>query len=176
MLALRAGTDTSDVPVSRLSLLEAGEREQLLVGWNQTAAPYPSQCLHELVSLQAVATPDRIAVICDSEQLTFAELDARSNQLANHLVALGVGSEQLVAIAVERSAEMLVGLLGIMKAGGVYVPVDPAYPVERVSFMLENSEAQVVVTQERLVSGPAARRPEGPMPRSRLAADRDALR
>ena len=142
-----------DRAVSTLPLLDEAEREQLLVRWNQTAAPYPSQCLHELVSAQAVVTPDRVAVVCGSERLTFAELDARSNQLAHHLVALGVGSEQLVAIAVERSLEMLVGLLGIMKAGGVYVPVDPAYPAERVSFMLENSQAQVVVTQERLVSG-----------------------
>ncbi len=123
------------------------------MGWNQTSAPYPSQCLHELVSAQAVATPHRVAVVCGSERLTFAELDARSNQLAHHLVALGVESEQLVAIAVERSVEMLVGLLGIMKAGGVYVPVDPGYPAERVSFMLENSRARVVVTQERLVAG-----------------------
>ncbi len=141
------------MPVSRLSLLEADERERLLTDWNQTAAAYPSQCLHELVGAQAVATPDRIAVICESDQLTFAELEARSNQLAHHLISLGVGSEQLVAIAVERSVEMLVGLLGIMKAGGVYVPVDPAYPADRVSFMLENSQAQVVVTQERLLAG-----------------------
>jgi amino acid adenylation domain-containing protein len=150
--ALRAGIESGDVPVSTLSLLDDDEREQLLVGWNQTAAPYPSQCLHELVSARAAETPDRVAVVCGDEQLTFAELDARSNQLAHHLIGLGVVSEQLVAIAVERSAEMLVGLLGIMKAGGVYVPVDPAYPAERVSFMLENSQARVVVTQERLVA------------------------
>ncbi len=141
------------MPVSTLSLLDEPEREQLLVRWNETTAPYPSQCLHELVSAQAALTPDRVAVVCGPERLTFAELDARSSQLAHHLVALGVESEQLVAIAVERSVEMLVGLLGIMKAGGVYVPVDPSYPADRVSFMLENSEVQVVVTQERLVSG-----------------------
>ncbi len=151
--ALRAAADAGDVPISALSLLDEAEREQLLVGWNQTAGPYPSECLHQLVSAQAASAPDRIAVVCGAEQLSFAELDARSNQLAHHLVALGVGTEQLVAIAVERSAAMLVGLLGIMKAGGVYVPVDPAYPAERVAFMLENSQAQVVVTQERLVAG-----------------------
>jgi amino acid adenylation domain-containing protein len=150
---LSAAAEAGEVPVSTLTLLDEAEREQLLVGWNRTAAPYPDECLHELVSAQAAATPDRVAVVCGSEQLSFAELDARSNQLAQHLVSLGVVAEQLVAIAVERSTEMLVGLLGIMKAGGVYVPVDPGYPAERVSFMLENSQAQVVVTQERLMTG-----------------------
>src|SRR5579875_393301 len=151
--ALRSAAETGDVPVSTLSLLDEAERECVLVGWNGTAVPYPAGCVHELVGARAVASPDRVAVVCGSEVLSFGELEARSNQLARHLIGLGVGSEQLVAIAVERSVEMLVGLLGILKAGGVYVPVDPGYPAERGSFMLENSGARGVVTQEWWVAG-----------------------
>ena len=129
------------------------ERDRLLVEWNETGGEFPGCCLHELVGEQVVRSPGVVAVVCGGERLTFAELDERSSRLANYLVGLGVGPEVLVGICVERSLEMLVGLLGVLKAGGAYVPIDPAYPVERQAFMLADSRAPVVVTQERLVEG-----------------------
>jgi amino acid adenylation domain-containing protein len=131
--------------------LDDHERGLLLLDWNQTAASYPQRCLHELIQDQVEHTPDAVAIECGDERLTYRELDVRANQLANHLVALGVGPDVLVGICVERSLEMLVGLLGTLKAGGAYVPIDPAYPAERQAFMLESSEAPIVLTQERLV-------------------------
>ncbi|HEY6397455.1 MAG TPA: amino acid adenylation domain-containing protein, partial [Solirubrobacteraceae bacterium] len=145
-------TTGPEVPVSAVPLLTDGERAQLLVDWNQTAAPYPRRCLHELVEAQARCTPDGVAVRDPDTELTFAGLDTRSNQLAHHLRGLGVQPGDLVAIAVTRCAEMLIGLLGIMKAGAAYVPVDPAYPAERQEFMLRSSGASVVVTQEPLLA------------------------
>jgi amino acid adenylation domain-containing protein len=109
--------------------------------------------LHELFVEQVGRSPGAVAVVCGGESLSFAELDERSSRLASFLVGLGVGSEVLVGICVERSVQMLVGLLGVLKAGGAYVPIDPAYPVERQAFMLSDSGAPVVLTQERLVEG-----------------------
>jgi amino acid adenylation domain-containing protein len=150
---LEGQTSDTDRPISALGILTEAERHQLLVGFNDTRAPYPAACLHELFERQARHTPDRVAVVSGEQRLSYAELDARANQLARHLVAMGVGPEVLVGIAVQRSAAMLVGLLGILKAGGAYVPVDPAYPAERQEFMLRSSGAAVVVTEERLVAG-----------------------
>ncbi len=96
-------------------------------------------------------TPDATAVVFENERLTYRELNRRANQLAHHLVKLGVGPDVLVGILVERSLEMVVGLLGILKAGGAYVPLDPAYPRERVAFMLEDSEVPVLLTQRHLL-------------------------
>ena len=138
---LEGPTDDPGRPVSALEILTAGELEQLLETFNDTTAPYPNGVLHELFAAQARATPERTAVSSGGLALSFAELDARANQLAHHLIGLGVGPETLVGIAVQRSAMMLVGLLGILKAGGAYVPVDPAYPAERQEFMLTNSQA-----------------------------------
>jgi amino acid adenylation domain-containing protein len=142
-----------DRPIAALNLLSDAERRQLLVEWNATRAPYPDRCVHELFAEQARRTPDAVAVQFEAEQLTYAELNARANRLARHLVSLGVGAEALVGICVERSIEMVLGLLGIMKAGGAYVPIDPAYPAERQEFMLTSSQAPVIVTQERLRAG-----------------------
>jgi amino acid adenylation domain-containing protein len=147
---LRVGQEHPDQLVGSIPVLTESERDQVLTGWNQTAAEYPDRCLHELVQEQARATPDAVAAEFRGEQLTYAELEARANQLAHHLVTLGVGAEVLVGICLERSLEMVVGLLGILKAGGAYVPVDPAYPAERQAFMLTNSQAPVVVTQASL--------------------------
>jgi non-ribosomal peptide synthetase component F len=126
-------------PEGRLSAIEVlapGEREQVLVTWNTTARAYPSdRCIHELVEAQVEQRPEAVAVVCGEEALTYAELNARANQLARHLRSLGVGPESLVGICLERSPEMIVGLLGILKAGGAYVPLDPAYPAERLAFM-----------------------------------------
>src|SRR5438105_12014028 len=137
--------------ISHLPLLTQAEREQLL-GWNDTAVDYPhDRCLHELFEAQVQRTPQATAVVFEAEQLTYAELNARANQLAHHLRTLGVGREVLVAIAMERSLDLLVGLLGILKAGGAYVPLDPSYPAARLAFMLADTQAPVLLTQRRLL-------------------------
>jgi amino acid adenylation domain-containing protein len=145
--AAQAGPDRN---VAALPMLTEPERERLLHEWNQTAADFPQSCLHELFARQAARTPGAVAVQYGDELLTYAELDAQANQLAHHLQGLGVGPEVLVGICVERSARMVVGLLGILKAGGGYVPIDPAYPADRQAFMLESSEAPVILTEDRL--------------------------
>src|SRR5204863_5751349 len=100
--------------------------------WNDTATDYPrDRCIHELFEEQVARTPDAVAVVFEDQQLTYGELNARANQLAHHLIALGVGPEVLVGICMERSLELIVGLLAILKAGGAYVPMDPSYPNER---------------------------------------------
>ncbi|WP_414588179.1 amino acid adenylation domain-containing protein, partial [Scytonema sp. PCC 10023] len=137
--------------VSELPLLTATERHQLLREWNSTQADYPKQlCLHELFEQQVQKTPDAVAVVFDSQQLTYSELNAKANQLAHYLVSLGVGPEVLVAICAERSIEMLVGLLAILKAGGAYVPLDPIYPPERLAYILEDACICVLLTQQAL--------------------------
>ena len=136
------------VPVSRLALLDAAEREQLLVEWNATAAPYPELCVHELFAQQAARTPDAPALMCGDAMMSYRELDERSNRLAHHLRTLGVGPEVVVALCLERSTEMVVGLLAILKAGGAYLPLDPSYPPERLAFMLTDAAAPVLVTQD----------------------------
>ena len=134
--------------VAALPLLTAAERHQLLVAWNDTAVAYPQdRCIHELFADQVARTPDAVAVVFEAQQLTYAELNARANQLAHHLIGLGVGPDVLVGLCVERSLAMLVGLLGILKAGGAYVPLDPSYPAERLAFMLSDSAAPVLLTQ-----------------------------
>ena len=128
-------------------LLSDAERHQLLVEWNATEADYPrDQCLHELFEAQAARTPDAIAVVHEDAQLTYAELNAKANRLAHHLRTLGVKPDALVAICVERSLDMVVGLLAILKAGGAYVPLDPAYPAERLAYMLEDSAPVAILT------------------------------
>ena len=140
--------------LSDLPLLTEAERQQLLVEWNSTKTDCPRDvCIHQLFEAQAERTPDVVAVVFEAEQLTYAELNRRANQLAHHLRALGVGPEVLVAICLERSLEMVIGLLGILKAGGAYVPLDPAYPKERLAFMLKDAQVPVLLTQERLVAG-----------------------
>ncbi|MBW4649607.1 MAG: amino acid adenylation domain-containing protein [Kastovskya adunca ATA6-11-RM4] len=135
-----------------LSLLTEGERQQLLEEWNDTEAEYPQdRCLHQLFEEQVERSPDAIAVVFEDQQLTYRELDQRADQLAHHLQMLGVKPEVLVGICVERSLEMLIGLLGILKAGGAYVPLDPAYPKERLAFMLEDAQVSVLLTQQRLL-------------------------
>jgi amino acid adenylation domain-containing protein len=138
--------------LSDLPLLTAAEQHQLLVEWNNTTKEYPQdKCIHQLFEAQVEQAPNAVAVVFEGEQLTYRELNARANQLANYLQVLGVGPEVLVGICVERSLEMLVGLLGILKAGGAYVPLDPAYPLERLAFMLEDASVSVLLTQARLV-------------------------
>jgi amino acid adenylation domain-containing protein len=136
---------------SEESLTDA-QRHKLLVEWNNTTREYPhDKCIHQLFEEQVKRTPDAIAVVFEGEQLTYLELNEKANQLAHYLQELGVGPEVLVGICVERSFEMIVGLLGVFKAGGAYVPLDPAYPFERLSFMLEDSSVPVLLTQSKLV-------------------------
>jgi len=139
--------------LSELPILTGEERQQLLVGWNATQATYPKQsCIHQLFEDQVKRTPDKVAVIYQGTQLTYRQLNARANQLAHYLRQLGVGPEVLVGLSVERSLEMVVGLLGILKAGGAYVPLDPTYPAERIAFMIEDAQSPVLVTQQHLVT------------------------
>jgi amino acid adenylation domain-containing protein/non-ribosomal peptide synthase protein (TIGR01720 family) len=146
-----AAAATPDLPLSALSWLSPAEARQLLVDWNATGAPVPRGGVHELIAEQAARTPEAVAVVCGPEKLSYAELDRRADLLARHLRGLGVGPEVLVGLAVERSFEMMVGLLGILKAGGAYVPLDPDYPRERLAYMLDSSRLPVLLTQERLI-------------------------
>jgi natural product biosynthesis luciferase-like monooxygenase protein len=140
-------------PVSELALLEERERIEVLERWNQTSVDFPSStCVHQLVELQAGLTPTAIAVVYRDQQLSYQELDTRANRLARHLVGLGVMPDTIVGLCVERSLEMVVGLLAILKAGGAYLPIDPAYPQERIAHMLEDSRVSVIVAQERLAA------------------------
>jgi amino acid adenylation domain-containing protein/FkbH-like protein/non-ribosomal peptide synthase protein (TIGR01720 family)/FkbM family methyltransferase len=138
--------------IGTLSLLTERERHQLLVEWNDTDTAYPDKkCIHQLFEEQVERTPNHVAVVFENESLTYRELNNRANQLAHYLQELGVKPDTLVGICVERSLEMIVGILGILKAGGAYVPLDPEYPQQRLSFMLEDTQVKVLLTQERLV-------------------------
>ncbi|NES23313.1 MAG: AMP-binding protein, partial [Symploca sp. SIO3E6] len=135
-------------------LFPKSEGYHSLIEWNNTQVYEPKdKCVHQLFSEQVEKTPDAVAVVFDSKQLTYQELNCRANQLAHHLQNLGVKPESLVGICVERSLEMVIGLLGILKAGGAYVPLDPAYPIERIAYMLANSQVSVLLTQTNLVAG-----------------------
>ena len=137
--------------LSRLDILSEAERRKILVEWNDTAADYPRHsCIHHLVEQRAAASPDTVAVVLDEESLSYRELNERANRLAHHLRGLDVGPETFVGICLERGPQMIVAMLGILKAGGAYVPMDPAYPAERLSFMIEDTAAPVVVTQTGL--------------------------
>jgi natural product biosynthesis luciferase-like monooxygenase protein/amino acid adenylation domain-containing protein len=140
-----------DRPVSRLPILTEPERQRISLVWNDTRTEYPRErCVHELIEEQAARTPDATALVHDGRSLTYREMDERANQVANRLRALGVGPGALVGVYVERSLEMMVGLLGIHKAGAAYVPLDPAYPRDRVALMVEDSGVGVLLTQPRL--------------------------
>jgi amino acid adenylation domain-containing protein/non-ribosomal peptide synthase protein (TIGR01720 family) len=138
--------------ISKSPMLTEAERQQLLVEWNKTQKEYSQdKCIHQLFEEQVERSPDAVAVVFEGEQLTYRELNARANQLAHYLQALGVEPEKLVGICVERSSEMVVGLLGILKAGGAYVPLDPTHPSERLSLMLKDCSPPVIITQKTFV-------------------------
>src|SRR5262245_13617362 len=137
--------------VWELPILSGQERRQLLEEWIGVEIEYPAEsCAHELFAQQARQRPDGIALVCGDEQVSYGELERRSNQLGHHLRAMGVGPEMVVGLCVERSVEMMVAMLGILKAGGAYLPLDPSYPTERLRYMLEDTETPVVVTQGEL--------------------------
>ena len=148
---LEAALAAPDRAIGSLDILAPAERHTILREWNDTAHPVPVATLPQLFAAQAARTPDTIAVVFEDTALTYAELDARANQLAHHLQGLGVGPEVVVGLCVERSLEMVVALLGILKAGGAYLPLDPGYPPDRLAFMLADAGAPVLVTQSALL-------------------------
>ncbi|WP_051300126.1 non-ribosomal peptide synthetase, partial [Methylobacter luteus] len=146
--ALESAPDTA---MGRIGVLPEAERRQVLYDWNATRADYPQeQLLHEPFEAQAARQPDAMAVVFGDQALTYAELNIKANQLAHHLRSLDVGPDVLVAICMERSLEMVVGLVGILKAGGAYVPLDTAYPEDRLAYMLSDAAPKVLLTQEHL--------------------------
>ncbi len=139
-------------PICQLSLLNAAAAQQLLVEWNQTEVDYPrDKCVHQLFEEQVTTNGEAIALVFQQTQLTYAELNQRANHLANYLIALGVKPDELVGIAMERSIETIVSILGVLKAGAAYLPIDLAYPADRVAFMLENADVSVLLTKQNLV-------------------------
>jgi amino acid adenylation domain-containing protein len=141
-----------DQRVAKLPLLAEAELQQLLVEWNDTTTDYPQdKCIHQLFEAQVERTPDKVAVVFEGERLTYRELNRRANRLVHYLQQLGVGPEVLVGICMERSLELVVGLLGVLKAGGAYVPLDPTYPNERLAFMAQDAQLSVLLTQQCLL-------------------------
>ena len=137
--------------IADLPLLSQAERHQLLVEWNNTHADYPKdQCIHQLFEAQVERDSNAIALIFEDKQLTYRELNNRSNQLAHYLQKLGIGAEVLVGICLEPSVELIVGLLGILKAGAAYLPLDPNYPCDRLNFMLEEAQVPILLTHSAL--------------------------
>ncbi|MEH1870992.1 MAG: amino acid adenylation domain-containing protein [Nostoc sp.] len=137
-------------PIAQLPLLSESELDNLLVGWNNTQLDYPQdRCIHQLFESVVEQNPDAIALVFGDEKLSYKELNIRSNKLAHYLKKLGVKTEVLVGLCVERSFDMVIGMLGILKAGGAYVPLDPSYPSERLKFMLEDAQVSVLLTHER---------------------------
>ena len=148
---LQGIVENPDQRISDLPILTQAERQQLLVEWNDTTTEYPrDKCIHQLFEEQVERTPDATAVVFEDQQLTYRELNKRANQLAHYLRKQGVGPEVLVGICIERSLEMIIGLLGILKAGAAYLPLDPSYPKERLAFMLEDSRASMLISQHRM--------------------------
>ena len=139
--------DGFDAPVNRIALVAGAERTELLRDWNATAVDVPDQLVHEVIADRARLHPDRSAVGCGDSELSYGELDRRSDRLGWYLRERGVGPGTVVGLCLTRSLDMAVAVLGVLKAGGAYVPLDPAYPVQRLEFMLEDSRARTVVTQ-----------------------------
>jgi amino acid adenylation domain-containing protein len=148
---LRSMVGGAELRLSALSLVSEPERQQIVFDWNNGRNDYPShQCLHAIFEKEVVRVPDSVALTCDGQSLTYRQLNARANCLARQLRTLGVGPDVLVGICMERSNDLVVGLLAILKAGGAYLPIDLAYPAERLAFMLADSKAPVLLTQSTL--------------------------
>ncbi|MDX1997183.1 MAG: amino acid adenylation domain-containing protein [Thermoanaerobaculia bacterium] len=143
-----------ELSYGRLPLLPEAERRQILVEWNQPRLDYPSDgFVHELFAAQAAAAPDRVAVVFEGETLSYGELDRRANHLAQELQLRGIGPDSVVGVLAERSFELIVALFGVLKAGGAYLPLDPDLPSERLGFMIEDSQVEVVLAQDRHADG-----------------------
>jgi non-ribosomal peptide synthetase component F/acyl carrier protein len=144
-------------PVSDLPFLKPSQLQYYVGEWNETAAAYPlERCVHDLIAGQAARTPEAVAVVHGSQSLTYAQLDADSSRLARYLISRGAGPGTRVAIMVEHSPLMVVGVLGVLKAGAAYVPLEPGHPPLRLAFQLEDSEPALLLTQQSLVGGVAA--------------------
>src|SRR6187399_869815 len=167
---LEAAVADATQPLGHLPILESAERDTILRSWNDTTQPVAPLTLPALFAAQAARTPDAVAVVFEDRTLTYAALDAHANRLAHHLQSLGVGPETMVGLCVERSPEMLIGLIGILKAGGAYLPLDPNYPSERLAFMLADAGCPVLVTQSALLD----RLPEDAAHRQIVRLDADA--
>ena len=140
-----------ELRLSELALLDEAESRRLLVEWNETRSDYPRElCVHQLFEVQAERTPEARAVVCGKQHLTYAELNGRANQLAHHLISLGVGPETVVGLCLEPSLDLVVGLLGILKAGGAYLPIEPLPPQERLAYLLEDARADLLLTSNQL--------------------------
>jgi amino acid adenylation domain-containing protein len=154
---LRSIVTQPDNRIANLPLLQADERSQLLE-WNQAQSELATdKCLHEWFEIQVEQTPNHVALVCGEQSLSYAELNGQANQLAHYLQTLGVGPEVLVGLFIERSIEMVVAILGVLKAGGAYVPLDPMYPSERLAFMLDDADIQLVLSQQELAANLPAR-------------------
>src|SRR3979411_2288139 len=158
-------------PLFALSPLDAAEGRQLIAPPADRTAWRQDRCLHELFAAWAARTPDAVALSCADETLSYGELESRANRLAHHLRSLGVGPDVVVGLCVERSLDMVVGLLGILKAGGAYLPLDPGLPPDRLAYMLADARAPVLITQDAL----ADLLPESEAVRIRLDADAPAI-
>ncbi|WP_431934286.1 amino acid adenylation domain-containing protein, partial [Nonomuraea jabiensis] len=146
-MLLHALTSDPEQPISRPDLLTAEERDRTLGDWNESAPPVPARTWPEMFAAQAVRTPDEVAVSSDHERLTYAELDRRANRLAHWLAGRGIGPEHLVGLALPRSAELIVAIVAVLKAGAAYVPLDPEYPAERLAYMLRDTEPELVLSR-----------------------------
>ena len=150
---LQSIASNSAAIIADMPMLTSMERKQLLLTWNDTDTFYPKdKCMHHLIEAQAAKTPHDIAIVFADKQITYAELNGRSNQLARHLQKLGIGPDLFVGVYTERSIDMMVALLAIHKAGGAYLPLDPAFPAERLAFMIADANAPVIITQGKLLN------------------------
>jgi amino acid adenylation domain-containing protein len=137
-------------PISRLPLLDESEQRRILVDWNATESTYPNVALQELIEEQARRTPEAVAVTCGGQSLTYRELNARANQLAAYLMSLGAGVDQLVGVCLERSADLVLALLAVMKTGGAYLPLDPSYPDDRIRLIAEHSRIDILIAASQI--------------------------
>ncbi|HEY9849781.1 MAG TPA: amino acid adenylation domain-containing protein [Leptolyngbyaceae cyanobacterium] len=150
---LASAINNPEIAIAKLDILSPSERQQLLVEFNQTQADFPPySSIHQWFEAQAQQTPNNIAVVFENQSLTYQELDTKANQLANHLISLGVKAEDIVALCVERSIDLIVGILGILKAGGAYLPLDPTLPSEALTFRIQDSQASILITQKHLIN------------------------
>ena len=152
MQVLETVSDNSEVKIADIELLDEKEKHKLLVEWNNTQANYPQdKCIHQLFEEQVAKTPDNIAIIFEDKQLTYSELNSRANQLAHTLSDKGVKSDSIVAVIADRSLEMAAGIIGVLKSGGAYLPIDPKLPEERIKFMLNDTQTKLILTQQHLM-------------------------
>ena len=151
-ILLEGFVESEDEKIKNLPILTESEQRQLIVEWNDTSGEYPADlCIHEVFEQQVEKTPDAIALVFEDQTMSYQELNARANQLARYLHKSGAGQESLVGICMERSLEVIVAMLGVLKAGGAYLPMDPNYPSDRIEYMLKDSNVAVLLTQEQLI-------------------------